>query len=92
MVEVVWVLDHLDDLDADFLRFYRIDITQDDTVDPPRFFKLAYRLPAYQGVMAARVEAQREEAKTRSPSKALRDGTAKEVPLESISEFIDMNN
>lgn len=44
------MLDHLDDLDADFRVFYRIDdIEQLDSI---RFFRLAYRVTAYEGVMA----------------------------------------
>jgi hypothetical protein len=46
--------------------------------------KLAIRLPAYGGVMAVRVEQAQEEAKKHNPSKGLRDGTAKEVPLSEI--------
>jgi hypothetical protein len=56
----MWVLDHLDDLDADFLAIYGIDLEQVD-VSAPRYFALAHRLPAYQGVMAARVEEERDE-------------------------------
>jgi len=48
------------DLDADFLAIYGIDLEQAD-VSAPRYFALAHRLPAYQGVMAARVEEERDE-------------------------------
>lgn len=85
---MVWVLDYLEDLDADFLRFYRIDGF--DSMDSQRFFSLALRVPFYDGVLTARIEAQREEEKQHNPSQALRDGTAAEVPLESFSEFIEM--
>jgi hypothetical protein len=57
---LLWVLDHLDDLDADFLAIYGIDLEQAD-VSARRYFALAQRLPAYQGVMAARYEEAREE-------------------------------
>jgi hypothetical protein len=56
----MWVLDHQDDIDADFLAIYGIDLEQAD-VSAPRYFALAHRLPAYQGVMAARVEEERDE-------------------------------
>lgn len=49
----MWVLDHLDDLDADFRVFYRIDDVE--SLSGPRFLALALRVFAYQGVMAARV-------------------------------------
>jgi len=80
----MWVLDHEDDIDADFLRFYGINLSQVDAVDSARYMKLAVRLPAYGGVMTVRVEQMQEEAKKHNPSKALRDGTAKEVPLTEI--------
>ncbi|WP_435279342.1 hypothetical protein [Streptomyces sp. 1222.5] len=51
----MWVLDHEDDIDADFLAIYHLDLEQDE-VSSRRYFALAYRLTAYQGVMAARVD------------------------------------
>ena len=48
----MWILDHLDDLDADFRVFYRIDDIE--SLSGPRFMALAMRVFAYQGVMAAR--------------------------------------
>jgi hypothetical protein len=51
------VLDHLGDLEADFLRFYGIHDML--ALDGPRFFRLAYRVFAYQGVMTARYENER---------------------------------
>jgi hypothetical protein len=54
----MWVLDHMDDLDADFRVFYRIDDIED--LSGPRFLALALRVFAYQGVMAARVADQQE--------------------------------
>ncbi|MFF8482323.1 hypothetical protein [Streptomyces antibioticus] len=57
--QTLWVLDHLDDLDADFLAIYGIDLEQQE-LSARRYFALAHRLPAYQGVMAARTEAERE--------------------------------
>lgn len=58
------MLDHLDDLASDFSVFHRIDdIT---TLDGPTFCRMAYRLTAYTGVMAARVAAAQQEAEPRS--------------------------
>lgn len=51
----MWILDHLDDLDADFRVFYRIDDIE--SLSGPRFIALALRVFAYQGVMAARAAA-----------------------------------
>jgi hypothetical protein len=58
--ELLWVLDHQDDLDADFLAIYGIDLEQDDAISARRYFALAQRLPAYQGVLAARIDEERE--------------------------------
>jgi len=57
--QTIWVLDHEDDIDADFLAIYHIDLCEQE-VTGPRYFALAYRLTAYQGVMAARAEEERE--------------------------------
>lgn len=58
--QIGWVLDHLDDLDADFLAIYGIDLEERE-ISARRYFTLAHRLTAYQGVMAARAEAERED-------------------------------
>lgn len=55
----MWILDYLDDLDADFRRFYRIDGIGDERfphdMSAHRFFALAHRVSAYEGVMASRL-------------------------------------
>lgn len=57
--EIGWILNHLDDLDADFLRYYRQDWR---TLDGPRFFSLAERVVTYGGVIYWRaVKAVQEE-------------------------------
>lgn len=56
----MWVLDHQDDLDADFLAVYGLDLEQVD-ISARRYFALAYRLTAYTGVMAARAEEEHDE-------------------------------
>lgn len=58
--QVLWVLDYLDDLDADFLAIYGIDLERDE-ISARRYFALVHRLTAYQGVMAALVEHERQE-------------------------------
>lgn len=57
---MLWVLDHQADLDADFLAIYGIDL---DTypMRGDRYMRLAYRLPAYQGVMAGRQAAEKQQ-------------------------------
>jgi hypothetical protein len=63
LVQVIWVIDHQADIDADFLAIYGIDLREQE-VDGPRYFALAHRLTAYTGVMAARVEEEREDRPT----------------------------
>jgi hypothetical protein len=66
----------LDDLDADFRTFYRIELNPSEEppviedypgLDGPRFFKLAFRASAYSGAMAARV-AEIEGGSTTQPT------------------------
>jgi hypothetical protein len=53
------VTDHLDDIASDLSAFHRID--DPGEMEAAVFFALAYRLPAYQGAMAAAVARQRQE-------------------------------
>lgn len=46
------MLDYLDDLESDFSVFHRVDDIY--SLDGPRFFRLALRLPAYEGVLRMR--------------------------------------
>lgn len=62
--ELIWVLDHEADIDADFLAIYGIDLEQADAMTAPRYFALAHRLTAYQGVMQARAEEERDDRPT----------------------------
>lgn len=91
--QIGWVLDHLDDLDADFLAIYGIDLDRDE-ISARRYFALAHRLTAYTGVMAARAEAEREDqpqparatttrtSSTSAPASA--DGEVREVSLTAF--------
>ncbi|MFI5473213.1 hypothetical protein ACIA6D_23605 [Streptomyces cacaoi] len=89
--QLLWILDHLDDIDADFLAIYRIDLERDE-ITARRYFALAHRLPAYQGVMATRVDEERDEhnpsatptrtSSTPAPTGA--DGETREVSLTAF--------
>lgn len=59
------MLDHVDDIASDMSVFHRIDDVT--TLDGPTFFRLAWRLPAYTGVMQARAIA---ESETSGPQSA----------------------
>jgi hypothetical protein len=53
------VLDHLDDLASDFNVFHRVpDVS---VLDGPTFFRLAWRMPAYEGVMRVRATAAQQD-------------------------------
>lgn len=43
----------MDDIESDFSVFHRVDDIEE--LDGPRFFKFCTRLPAYQGVLQARI-------------------------------------
>lgn len=73
---MLWVLDYLDDLDADFRAFYNfpsdggpgIADGNFGTFSAARFFKLAERTSAYSGVIAARFAKLREDRGKEDPS------------------------
>lgn len=46
------MIDHLADLESDFSAVHRVDDIF--AMDGPRFMRMAWRLPAYQGVMRMR--------------------------------------
>ncbi len=91
IAEVIWVLDHQADLDADFLAVYGIDLEQVD-ISAPRYFALAHRATAYSGVMAARAEEEREQQQPSSSTTRTRSdappqqggGETKEVSLTAF--------
>lgn len=64
------MLDHLDDLESDFSVFHRVDDIY--AMDSRRFFRLAERIFAYQGVCA--LKAQADEAAQPQPAIAPREG------------------
>lgn len=83
----MWVLDHQDDLDADFLAIYHIDLDVDE-ITARRYFALAHRLTAYSGVMAARAEAEREEQRPTSTTPTRTSSTpASERGDSSVTEL-----
>ncbi|MEV8439186.1 hypothetical protein AB0425_17565 [Actinosynnema sp. NPDC051121] len=55
VAEIEWVLGHLDDLQADFLHIWGIDLDVDEPPPGWRFFAMCRRTFAYQGVMAGRL-------------------------------------
>lgn len=80
--EILWVVAHLADLEADFLRFYGIhDMFE---LEARKFFRLAARVTAYGGVMTAR---QMEEDK-----RERQEHQGKEAIHSSGAEVVSVNN
>ncbi|MEH0586234.1 hypothetical protein QA942_19940 [Streptomyces sp. B21-106] len=87
---MLWVLDHLDDLDADFLAVYGIDLETSE-ISARRYFALAHRLTAYQGVMAARVEAEREDRPQPSASRTPTRTSSTPAPVGAGGENVELS-
>lgn len=54
--------EHVEDLRSDLSVFHRVDDLEG--MPARRFFGFVVRLPAYQGVLAARMEAERQEGES----------------------------
>lgn len=53
----MWVVVYREELEADFLTFYRVfDILDEPKLDGPRLLRLASQLPRYQGAVRNRLE------------------------------------
>lgn len=90
----MWVLDYLDDLDADFRVFYRFpsDPSGPGVADEyfgnltsPRFFLLAERTFAYQGAMAARAMAEKDKQERPTRQKHAASARAHSTGKQHIS-------
>lgn len=86
----MWVLDHLDDLDADFLAIYHLDLDHDD-IPARRYFVLAQRLTAYTGVMAARAEAEREDQQRPAPGSTSTRTSSTSAPASADGEVREVS-
>lgn len=62
----MWIAEHETDVASDLSVFHRIDDPAE--LAAPKYFELAFRLGAYAGVIAARIEAEREEERKRGDS------------------------
>jgi hypothetical protein len=85
------VIYHLADLQSDFSAIHRIDDMY--ALDAPTFFRLAYRLPVYQGVLRQRLLLQHNQlqpaARTETTTGATQpDGiTAGELDEDQVEEL-----
>lgn len=77
------------------MRFYGVDLEAEiDSIDSARFFKRAYRLPAYDGAIAARAHEEHERMKKRQPAKALRENPQAKVvnDVADLGDIVDLRN
>jgi len=74
---LLWVLDLDEDIESDLHHIHGVwtDLDQDEFggFSAERLFSLIERLPAYSGVVAARIHSILEEEKTRNPSRAAQE-------------------
>lgn len=72
-LQLLWVLDYLPDIEADFLAFYGID-DYEDYHDSAKFFRLTFRTTAFTGAMQARALEEQEKLKKggNSPAKPMK--------------------
>jgi hypothetical protein len=81
-------LDYLDDLESDFSAIHGISDMY--SLPSAKFFKFAYRLPAYQGVMRMLVE-EEAEMQQRQDGITTGDSTYREVPADAISTDVELS-
>lgn len=60
----LWILDYFEDIQCDFIAIYRM--RWDETRDSPEFFRLATRLPKYQGALRTTLEMEAREEQPES--------------------------
>lgn len=75
----MWTVGHLADIESDFAVFHRV--TDPLSLAGPEFFRKAHRLPAYSGVLAARVAATQQ----RSAPAGRGGGEVRQVPLNQLT-------
>lgn len=89
---MLWVLDYLPEIDADFRVFYRYPTVPDapgiaeehfGAFTGPQFLRLAWRLASYQGAVAAKVvHDQEKEKRDKTPRTPLiKNNTYEEITL-----------
>lgn len=88
----MWVLDYLSDLESDFSAIHGIDDIY--SLPGPRFFRFAYRITAYQGLLSALQQKQQEQ--TGGGIQVQGDTTYQEVQPDALSlsaglgEFVEV--
>ena len=57
-------------------------------MESARFFSLAMRVMAYDGVISKHIQYEQDQAQKRNPAKAIRTGQAKETPVTALGSDI----
>jgi hypothetical protein len=73
----LWILDYTDEIEADFIVFYRVvDIRREAWLDGPRFLRLANQLPLYEGAVRQKMttEVQQQQMSESGESNASEGG------------------
>lgn len=88
----------MEDIECDLLRFFpQFGTDPFESIDGPRFFRLAPRLPAYDGVMTRRFEAEaaQEQALSQSggrPQLQAAPATLSGLPVPEGAKIIDFES
>lgn len=96
---MVWVFEYVDDLDADFRAFYNFPASSDEPgiadghfgrLTLPRFIRMAERVFAFNGVMAARAlqEKEKKEPTRENPRPVGPQKTAQEKVHVRLSQLM----
>lgn len=79
---MIWVLNYLGDLESDFSVFHRVDEFRD--MDGPRFFRMANRLVAYDGVLRNRLMAEMQSESGSGRTETAPGARRKKVDLAAM--------
>lgn len=79
----MWVTEYEQDIESDLSAFHRIDDPM--TIEGPRYFRLAARLGAYAGVIAARALEERNSSEPRHAAPAPTSGPAASVTPTGVT-------
>lgn len=82
----MWVIEHQADLESDFSAIHRVDDIY--SMDGPRFFQFAARLPAYKSVMRARIEETQSRQQRRYKSS---DGVVEQKSVAEVERLPGAN-
>lgn len=86
---MAWLLNYLGDLESDFSVFHRIGRDDLYAMNGPAAIRLATRIPAYQGAVAARMRIEREEREQQEEGLG-EISTAAQIAASPLGEFVSI--